>query len=114
MLVLEVTKGAEIPDRTFIWEDGDGTPVNFSTNPHTFDVRVGTHGKPATRITTTGLTADSDSGAGVVTVSFASGWDTNLTPQTYPVEIWANEDASGLDRNPARLTLILHAAVSAS
>lgn len=99
-LVLEVTPGAELPDRTLTWENSAGTVINFATDPHTFKLEIA-FPTPVTK--TTGITGGATTPN--VTIAFAAG-ETDTWPRGgYSALLWARRTSDSKDREPIRLTV---------
>lgn len=108
---IEAHVGGELPDRTFVWADSTGTPLNFSTSAHTFSVKIAKAGATA-HLTGSNVTAASSSSGGVVTITFAEGWSDSLDPGLYQVQVWATRTSDSKERDPALISLILKPAIA--
>lgn len=99
-LTLEVTPGAELPDRTLTWETSAGTTINFTTDPHTFTLEVGT---PTPIVKTAGITGSATSPN--VTITFAVGETDTWPGGFYTGLLWAKRTSDGKDREPIPLNV---------
>ena len=107
-MILEITPGAELPDRTIIWQEADGTPVNFATSPHTFSLIIAFKNGdvPAPVTKSAGISGAAD---GTVTIAFAAA-ETNTFPLGHwPARLWAKRTADNKDREPVRLDVHVQA-----
>lgn len=97
-MILAITPGAELPDRTLTWQESDGTPIDFVASPHTFRLELD-FPTPVTK--TTGISGAAN---GVVTISFAAGETDNFPPgKHYTATLWAKRSADNKDREPVRM-----------
>lgn len=103
-----ITIGAELPDYTATWRDGNAAVIDFSTG-YTFTLRLGIPGREADFEKTSGITGAST--APNITVAWTAAELDDLTPGTRVLEIWAR--SGGKDRGPFTDLLTLNAAVSA-
>jgi hypothetical protein len=98
--------GAELPDITFVWNDSDGTLINFASG-WTFSFRIDF----ATAYTqTTGITGAATSPN--VTVAIPAAALDSFTPGIYAGELWATRTSDSKDRNPFPFTFELQAAIT--
>ena len=96
--ILNITPGAELPSRTFIWEVDD-VPLDFVAEPHTFSLEL----KFPTPVTkNSGISGDAN---GVVTISFAASETDDWPPGNHLGLLWAKRTADNKDREPLRLTV---------
>lgn len=99
---LTLTPGAELPDRTLVWQESDGTPVDFTASPHTFRLVLGF---PTPVEKTTGITGAAN---GTVTIAFAND-ETNTYPAGHHTAVlWAKRTSDGKDREPVRMNVFVH------
>jgi len=97
-IVLAVTPGAELPDRTLTWNDSNGTAIDFAASPHTFRLVIG---MPATVTKTTGITGGAT--APNVTITFTVGETNTWVFGNYEALLWATRTSDSKDREPMRL-----------
>lgn len=98
-----VTRTAEIPDRTFTWIDaGTGLPIPFTTQPHTFELRIATF--PITSKTTGIFGVDADPN---VLITFAENELDPLIPGHYYAQLWATRVSDGKEREPIDFRFIV-------
>lgn len=100
-MILNITPGAELPDRGIFWEQespsGVVEPVDFVASPHTFRLVI-SFPSPVTK--TTGITGDAD---GVVTIAFDAA-ETDAYPLgNFEARLWAKRSLDDKDREPIRL-----------
>ena len=102
-MILSITPGAELPDRTIVWQESDGTPVDFVASPHTFRLEIAF---PTPVVKVTGISGAAN---GVVTIVFAAG-ETDLYPAgNVAAKLWAKRTADNKDREPVRLDVHVQA-----
>lgn len=107
-MILTITPGAELPDRTITWQEADGTPVDFAASAHTFRLEIAfeVNDLPAPVSKTTGISGAAN---GVVTISFTAG-ETDAYPLGHwPARLWAKRTADNKDREPVRLDVHVQA-----
>ena len=102
-MILTITPGAELPDRTITWQESDGTPVDFVASPHTFRLVISF---PTPETKTTGITGDAD---GVVSIAYAADETDDYPAGHWPARLWAKRTADGKDREPVRLDVHVQA-----
>jgi hypothetical protein len=92
----EVTRGAEVPDRTFTWlDEATGNPIPFVAQPHTFELLIAT--TPVTSKTTGIFGSDGDPN---VLITFAQGEVDAIAIGHYHAQLWAKRTSDGKDREP--------------
>ncbi|HEY9353037.1 MAG TPA: hypothetical protein VIP28_07305 [Nocardioides sp.] len=102
-MILDITPGAELPDRTIIWQEADGTPIDFTASPHTFKLVIDF---PTPVEKTAGITGAAN---GLVTIAFAVG-ETDSYPEGHvAAQLWAKRTADNKDREPVRLLVHVQA-----
>lgn len=99
----EVTRGAEIPDRTFTWiDEATGIPIPFTTQPHTFNMLIAT--TPVTDKTTGIVGNDSDPN---VLISFTQDEINSIPAGHYHAQLWARRNSDNKDREPIDFRLVV-------
>lgn len=96
-MILTITPGAELPDRTITWQESDGNPVDFVASAHTFRLII-SFPTPVTK--TTGISGDAN---GVVTIAFAAEETDTFPLGHWPARLWAKRTVDSKDREPIRL-----------
>lgn len=102
-MILTLTPGAELPDRTLVWQEADGTPVDFVASPHTFRLEI-SFPTPVTK--TAGLSGNA---SGIVTIAYAVGETDTYPVGHWPAKLWAKRTSDGKDREPVRLLVHVQA-----
>lgn len=103
-MILSITPGAELPDRTLTWQEADGTPIDFTVSAHTFRLELAF---PTPAVKTAGITGAAD---GTVTIAFAAD-ETNTYPAgEHTAKLWAKRTADSKDREPIRLRVFIYPA----
>lgn len=116
MLVYRYIQGADLPDLGIVWRDPARQLINFGSIAHTFQLRIGQRGKPATITKTTGITGADSTEAGEdtlanVTIAWAIAGELNtLTVGTYDADLIATRTSNTKDRK-MRFRLIIEAGV---
>ncbi len=102
-LPFEVTRTAEIPDRTFTWlDDTTDAPIPFGSQPHTFELRIAT--TPVT-IKTTGIVGNSETPN--VLITFVEGELDTIAAGHYHAQLWATRVSDGKEREPIDFRFIV-------
>jgi len=101
-IVLAVTPGAELPDRTLTWNDSNGAVIDFAATPHTFRLDFD-FAAPVSKIT--GITGSST--APNVTITFTAGETDTWVPGKYRALLWAKRTSDSKDREPLELEVIV-------
>lgn len=96
-MILSITPGAELPDRTITWQESDGTPIDFVASAHTFRL-VLDFPTPVTK--TVGISGAAN---GVVTISFTVDETDTYPPGKFAATLWAKRSADNKDREPVRM-----------
>jgi hypothetical protein len=102
-MILELTPGAELPDRTIVWQESDGTPVDFVASPHTFSLVI-SFPTPVTKTNDISGAAD-----GTVTIAFDAAETDAFPLGHWPARLWAKRTADNKDREPVRLDVHVQA-----
>jgi len=102
-LPFEVTRTAEIPDRTFTWLDGaTGLPIPFVSQPHTFELRIAT--TPVT-VKVTGIFGANE--APNVLITFIEGELDSIPAGHYHAQLWATRTSDAKEREPIDFRFIV-------
>lgn len=102
-MILTITPGAELPDRTIAWQESDGTPVDFVASAHTFRLDISF---PTPVAKTSGISGAAD---GTVTIAFAAAETDTFPLGHYPARLWAKRTVDNKDREPVRLDVHVQA-----
>lgn len=101
-MILAITPGAELPDRTLTWQESDGTPIDFVASAHTFRLELG-FPTPVTK--TTGISGAAD---GTVTISFTATETDAYPPGKHTAVLWAKRSVDNKDREPVRMLAFIY------
>lgn len=102
-IVLEITPGAELPDRTLTWQTAAGTVIDFAADPHTFRLEINFQ---TPIVKTAGITGSAT--APNVTITFATGETDGWPPSSVRALLWAKRTSDGKDREPVRMNVLVN------
>jgi hypothetical protein len=110
VIAVEYIQGADLPDFAVEWADRDGAPILFGSIAHTFELKIGRRGNPATLTKSTGITG-ADTSPNVTVAWSTSGELNTLAVGTYDADLIATRTSDGKQRK-LRFRLVVLPAVT--
>jgi hypothetical protein len=107
-VTIEYYKNAESPPTALTWYDDADAVIDFSAG-FTFTAKIGVPGQTAVLSVTTGITGAAT--APNVTINWAAGAFSSVTPNEYALQVTARETSTTKDRE-LQLPFTLKASVS--